>query len=229
MLYLPDWNFYGVKFTPDGVLDYSNLGPVDYYVDADSGAYRHQVDPYSDSMGLKAIRVVYPLHSGEIFGVTTSCWCSCSAWQRLLQVADRPLHLVEEAQVAGRGAPRPEKQTKGHGMTGDDIDPKVRDVHRAGERGVHGDLLGDGEADFPHAPRYCRGSRAAPWRAGGPAMVSSEDLAGRSVRRAHPHPPPATNRCFPRWSTFTAAVGRPSASTPMIDSCANTPAAQAAR
>jgi uncharacterized iron-regulated membrane protein len=71
MLYLPDWNFYGVKFSPDGVLDYSNLGPVDYYVDADTGAYRHQVDPYSDSMGLKAIRVLYPLHSGEIFGVAT--------------------------------------------------------------------------------------------------------------------------------------------------------------
>jgi uncharacterized iron-regulated membrane protein len=71
MLYLPEWNFYGVKFSPDGVLDYSNLGPVDYYVDADTGAYRHQVDPYTDSMGLKAIRVVYPLHSGEIFGFAT--------------------------------------------------------------------------------------------------------------------------------------------------------------
>lgn len=71
MLYLPDWNFYGVKFSPDGVLDYSNLGPVDYYVDADTGAYRHEVDPYTDTMGLKAIRVVYPLHSGEIFGPVT--------------------------------------------------------------------------------------------------------------------------------------------------------------
>jgi len=71
MLYLPDWNFYGVKFSPHGVLDYSKLGPVDYYVDGDTGAYRHQVDPYSDSMGLKAIRVVYPLHSGEIFGIAT--------------------------------------------------------------------------------------------------------------------------------------------------------------
>jgi uncharacterized iron-regulated membrane protein len=71
MLYLPEWNFYGVKFSPDGVLDYRNLGPVDYYVDGDSGAFRHQVDPYTDSMGLKAIRVVYPLHSGEIFGWVT--------------------------------------------------------------------------------------------------------------------------------------------------------------
>jgi uncharacterized iron-regulated membrane protein len=71
MLYLPDWNFYGVKFSPDGVLDYSRLGPVDYYVDADTGAYRHQVDPYTDSTGLKAIRVVYPLHSGEIFGAAS--------------------------------------------------------------------------------------------------------------------------------------------------------------
>lgn len=71
MLYLPEWNFYGVKYSPEGVLDYSNLGPVDYYVDGNTGAYRHQVDPYTDSMGLKAIRVVYPLHSGEIFGVAT--------------------------------------------------------------------------------------------------------------------------------------------------------------
>lgn len=71
MLYLPEWNFYGVKFSADGVLSYARLGPIDYYVDADTGAYRHQVDPYSDSMGLKLIRVLYPLHSGEVFGGLT--------------------------------------------------------------------------------------------------------------------------------------------------------------
>ena len=71
MLYLPDWNFYGVKFSADGVLDYRNLGPVDYYFDGNTGAYRHEVDPYTDSAGLRAIRVVYPLHSGEIFGWVT--------------------------------------------------------------------------------------------------------------------------------------------------------------
>ncbi|MGN6500479.1 MAG: PepSY-associated TM helix domain-containing protein [Tsuneonella sp.] len=71
MLYLPEWNFYGVKFSADGMLSYDRLGPVDYYVDANSAAYRHQVDPYADSMGLKLIRVLYPLHSGEVFGLAT--------------------------------------------------------------------------------------------------------------------------------------------------------------
>lgn len=71
MLYLPEWNFYGTKFSPDGILDYRNLGPVDHYFDGNTGEWRHQVDPYSDTAGLKLIRVVYPLHSGEIFGVVT--------------------------------------------------------------------------------------------------------------------------------------------------------------
>jgi len=71
MLYLPEWNFYGVKFSPDGVLDYRDLGPVDYYFDARSGTFRHEVNPYDDSAGLAAIRVLYPLHSGEIGGLPT--------------------------------------------------------------------------------------------------------------------------------------------------------------
>ncbi|QQN74329.1 PepSY domain-containing protein [Croceicoccus sp. YJ47] len=68
MLYLPQWNLYGVKFSPHGELSYRQLGPVDHYFDGDTGEWRHQVDPYSDSAGLAMIRVVYPLHSGEIFG-----------------------------------------------------------------------------------------------------------------------------------------------------------------
>lgn len=68
MLYMPDWNMYGVKFSPDGVLSYEKLGPVDHYFDADNGQWRHQVDPYNDTAGLVMIRVAYPLHSGEIFG-----------------------------------------------------------------------------------------------------------------------------------------------------------------
>lgn len=71
MLYLPKWNLYGVKFSPQGELSYRQLGPVDHYFDGDTGEWRHQVDPYSDSMGLAMIRVVYPLHSGEIFGFTS--------------------------------------------------------------------------------------------------------------------------------------------------------------
>lgn len=68
ILYLPEWNLYGVKFSPEGELSYRRLGPVDHYFDGDTGKWRHQVDPYSDSTGLALIRVVYPLHSGEIFG-----------------------------------------------------------------------------------------------------------------------------------------------------------------
>lgn len=68
MLYLPDWNLYGVKFSKGGYLNYEKLGPVDYYFDGDTGEFRHQVDPYSDSAGLTMIRMVYPLHSGEVFG-----------------------------------------------------------------------------------------------------------------------------------------------------------------
>lgn len=71
MLYLPQWNLYGVKFARGGVLNYEKLGPVDYYFDGDTGAYRHQVDPYSDSAGLVMIRMVYPLHSGEVFGTAS--------------------------------------------------------------------------------------------------------------------------------------------------------------
>lgn len=71
MIYLPDWNLYGVKYARGGVLNYEKLGPVDHYFDGDTGAWAHQVDPYSDSMGLALIRVVYPLHSGEIFGTAS--------------------------------------------------------------------------------------------------------------------------------------------------------------
>ncbi|RST30265.1 PepSY domain-containing protein [Sphingomonas ginkgonis] len=71
MVYRPDWNFYGVTFTRDGTLDYRALGPVYLYVDARSGALRHRVDPYIDSLGLKLIRVLYPLHSGQVAGWPT--------------------------------------------------------------------------------------------------------------------------------------------------------------
>lgn len=71
MLYLPEWNFHGVKFSPGGELSYRDLGPVDYYFDAATNLYRHEVNPYDDSAGLVLIRVLYPLHSGEIFGTIT--------------------------------------------------------------------------------------------------------------------------------------------------------------
>jgi uncharacterized iron-regulated membrane protein len=70
-LYLPAWNLYGVTFTNDGTLNYRALGPVNYYVDARSGRIVHEVDPYSDSAGLVMIRMLYPLHSGQVGGPIT--------------------------------------------------------------------------------------------------------------------------------------------------------------
>lgn len=71
ILYRPDWNLYGVTFTHDGTLNYRALGPVYYYFDARSGALAHVVNPYDDSAGLVMIRMLYPLHSGQIGGWPT--------------------------------------------------------------------------------------------------------------------------------------------------------------
>jgi len=87
MMYLPDWNLYGVKFSEGGYLNYEMLGPVDYYFDGNSGEFRHQVDPYSDSAGLAMIRMVYPLHSGEMFGTISLVIIFLAGLATLLQSA----------------------------------------------------------------------------------------------------------------------------------------------
>lgn len=71
MLYRADWNLYGVTFTNDGTLNYRALGPVYLYFDAANGQLVHRVDPYVDSAGLVMIRMLYPLHSGQIAGWPT--------------------------------------------------------------------------------------------------------------------------------------------------------------
>lgn len=68
MLYNPSWNIYGITLSDNGVLNYKGLGPIYYYFDAVTGEYVHEVNPYTDSMGLKLMRAVYPLHSGEMGG-----------------------------------------------------------------------------------------------------------------------------------------------------------------
>ena len=68
MLYLPAWNLYRTMYTDNGVVNYRHLGPVYLYFDARSGAYVHEVNPYTDSAGLVMIRVLYPTHSGEVAG-----------------------------------------------------------------------------------------------------------------------------------------------------------------
>ncbi len=70
-LYRPDWNLYGVTFTDNGTLNYHRLGPVYLYFDARTGAFTHEVNPYTDSAGLVMIRMLYPLHSGKIGGTIT--------------------------------------------------------------------------------------------------------------------------------------------------------------
>lgn len=71
MLYYQSWDLYGVTFTDNGILNYKALGPIYYYFDAASGAYAHEVNPYTDSAGLVMIRMLYPLHTGEIGGFIT--------------------------------------------------------------------------------------------------------------------------------------------------------------
>jgi uncharacterized iron-regulated membrane protein len=68
MLYYPEWNLYGTTFTDNGQLNYKHLGPIYYYFDAATGAFVHEVNPYTDSAGLAMIRILYPTHSGEFAG-----------------------------------------------------------------------------------------------------------------------------------------------------------------
>ena len=91
MLYNQTWGIYGVTLTDNGVLNYEALGPIYYYFDATTGAYVHEVNPYSDSLGLAMMRTVYPLHSGEmggpvmvfiifLTGVATAEMCVTGIW-----------------------------------------------------------------------------------------------------------------------------------------------------
>ncbi len=64
-------DLYGVAFTHSGRMEYSGLGPVTYYVDGGSGRFVHVDSPYADSRGRKVERSLYPLHSGQVFGLTT--------------------------------------------------------------------------------------------------------------------------------------------------------------
>lgn len=71
MLYYQNWDLYGTTFSDTGVINYKYLGPIYYYFDGKTGDYVHEVNPYTDSAGLVMIRMVYPLHSGEIGGPLT--------------------------------------------------------------------------------------------------------------------------------------------------------------
>jgi uncharacterized iron-regulated membrane protein len=110
MLYYPNWNLYGTTFSDNGVLNYKYLGPIYYYFDADTGAFAHEVNPYTDSAGLVMIRVLYPVHSGEvaggigvffifILGLATTEQCITGVWvwwkKRKPRIAARRLSTSE--------------------------------------------------------------------------------------------------------------------------------------
>ncbi len=65
-----DENVYRIGFSASGARDYWWLGPVYYYIDADTGAITAKDDPYRDSLGRVALRSLYPIHSGRMFGWT---------------------------------------------------------------------------------------------------------------------------------------------------------------
>lgn len=66
--YNADHNVYGVSFTDNGLENYHGLGPVTFYVNAQSGRLVETDDPYHDSIGRKLARSLYPLHSGDVAG-----------------------------------------------------------------------------------------------------------------------------------------------------------------
>ena len=68
--YDADDNQYRVGFTRSGVRDYTGLGPVYWYVDAGSGQVAYADDPYRDSAGRVFLRGLYPIHSGQMLGLT---------------------------------------------------------------------------------------------------------------------------------------------------------------
>jgi uncharacterized iron-regulated membrane protein len=66
------WNaggdLYGVSFTNDGLVNYSRLGPITYYLDGSTGRFVYQDNPYQDSAGRAVSRSLYPLHTGKVAG-----------------------------------------------------------------------------------------------------------------------------------------------------------------
>ncbi|MDB5453946.1 MAG: peptidase, partial [Caulobacteraceae bacterium] len=66
--YLPDRDLYQVTFTRSGVVNYSRLGPVSYYLAGADGRFVYEDSPYADSGGRKLSRALYPLHTGQVAG-----------------------------------------------------------------------------------------------------------------------------------------------------------------
>jgi uncharacterized iron-regulated membrane protein len=61
----------GVTLTDDGTLNYHALGPIYLYFDRRDGHLADVADPYHGNRNLAWIRLLYPVHSGRIFGLAT--------------------------------------------------------------------------------------------------------------------------------------------------------------
>lgn len=67
--YEADYGLYEVLLTKSGVEDYRSLGPVFLHLDDRTGRIVYIDDPYTDSLGRKLSRSLFPLHSGEVAGL----------------------------------------------------------------------------------------------------------------------------------------------------------------
>jgi uncharacterized iron-regulated membrane protein len=64
----PARDLVGVRFSAGGIENYRALGPVTYWFDGQDGRFVYADDPYGDSAGMKLMRSLYPLHTGEMIG-----------------------------------------------------------------------------------------------------------------------------------------------------------------
>jgi uncharacterized iron-regulated membrane protein len=64
----PGRDLVGVRFSNGSFENYRALGPVTYWFDGQSGRFVYEDSPYADSAGLKLMRALYPLHTGEMIG-----------------------------------------------------------------------------------------------------------------------------------------------------------------
>ncbi len=69
--YDPERGIYGVSFIAKGNNTYAWLGPVEYFVSANSGRITGTDDPYREGLRGIVLRSLYPLHSGRILGGPT--------------------------------------------------------------------------------------------------------------------------------------------------------------
>ncbi|MBE7211630.1 MAG: PepSY domain-containing protein [Gluconacetobacter diazotrophicus] len=63
--------FYEVGFSPGGTSVYRNAGPVTYYLGRTDGRLIWIDQPSLDGLGKELERTLYPLHSGQVFGLPT--------------------------------------------------------------------------------------------------------------------------------------------------------------